>query len=117
MTDPEFCNRSATLAAETVRDKFPHLNLGAADYSAFGPGIILFFGNDGMGTNEVSPIVPRLREYLTIEEVGIRELGFGTTADRRTWAMLVESRRDAEYCRRLIWKAYREVRAAKEALG
>jgi hypothetical protein len=117
MTDHEFCNRSATLAAEIVREEFPDLERGAADYSAFGPGIILFFGNDGRGTDEISSIVPRLREFLAIEEVGLRELGFGTTADRRTWAMLVEGRRDADYCRRLIGKAHREVRAAKDALG
>ena len=86
MNDREFCDRAATLAAETVRNKFPHLELGAADYSAFGPGIILFFGNDGTGTDEVSPTVPRLREFFMIEEVGIRELGFGTTADGCTWA-------------------------------
>ena len=115
MNDREFCDRSAGLAAQAVRDKFAHLRRGAADYAAFGPGTILFFGNDGTATHEVNPVVAKLREYLAIEEVGIRELGFGITPDRRTWAMLVQSRRDAEYCRRLIGKADREIRVGKSA--
>jgi hypothetical protein len=110
MNDREFCDRSASLAAGVVRDKFSHLRHGAADYSAFGPGVVLFFGRVAATTDEGFPIVAKLREYLAIEEVRIRELGFGTAPDRRTWAMLAQSRRDVEYCRRLIAKADREAR-------
>jgi hypothetical protein len=110
MNDREFCDRSAGLAADVVRDKFTHLGHGAAGYPAFGPGVVLFFGHVAAGADEVLRVVAKLREYLAIEEVGIRELGFGTTPDRRTWAMLVQSRRDVEYCRRLIAKAGREAR-------
>ena len=110
MNDREFCDRSAGLAAEAIRDKYPHLGHGAVGYPAFGPGVVLFFGNVDAATAEGLPIVARLREFLAIEEVGIRELGFEITPDRRTWAMLVLSRRDVEYCRRLIAKADREAR-------
>jgi hypothetical protein len=109
MNDRDFCNRSARLAADTVRDKFAHLAHGAVEYAAFGPGIVLFFGNTDRRTGGRPPVVAKLREFLAIEEVGIRELGFGITPDRRTWAMLTESRRDVSYCRRLVAKADREV--------
>ena len=45
-----------------------------------------------------------------IQEMGIRELGFGTSADGTSWTMVVQSRRDAAYCARLGVKAYREAR-------
>jgi hypothetical protein len=116
MIDRDFCDRTAILAAEVARDRFAHLACGATDYSAFGAGVILFFGNDGRQEPQARhPVVAKLREFLAIEEVGIRELGFGTSADRRSWALLVESRRDAEYCRRLIWKAFRESKPPKES--
>jgi len=108
MNDREFCDRSAGIAAGVVRDRFPHLAHGAVDYPAFGPGVILFFGRVAGPSYAAGPVVSKLREYLAIEEVGILELGFGTTPDRRTWAMLAQSLRDAEYCRRLIVKAGRE---------
>jgi hypothetical protein len=108
MNDRDFCDRSAALAAAVVRDRFPHLAHGAVDYPAFAPGVVLFFGRVAAPTGEVPPVVAKLREYLAIEEVGIRELGFGTTPDRRTWAMLAQSRRDVEYGRRLVVKADRE---------
>jgi hypothetical protein len=113
MNDREFCDRSASLAAEVARDKFSHLRFGAVDYAAFGPGVILLFINLARGAGGVNPVAAKLREYLAIEEVGIRELGFGMTPDRRTWAMLVQSRRDVEYCRRLIAKADREAGAGR----
>ncbi len=110
MNDRDFCNRTAALAAEAIRDKFAYLHRGANDYSAFGPGIVLFFGNeDATAPEGKHPVVAQLRAYLAIEEVGIHELGFGTTKDQRTWALLAESRRDLEYCCRLIWKAFRAV--------
>jgi hypothetical protein len=115
MNDREFCDRSAGLAAEAIRDKYSHLGYGAVGYAAFGPAVVLFFGNVASATDEWHPIIAKLREFLAIEEVGIREWGFGTTPDRRTWAMLVQSRRDVEYCRRLIAKADRESRAGKSA--
>jgi hypothetical protein len=115
MNDREFCDRSARLAAEAIRDRFSHLGHGAVGYPAFGPEIVLFFGNDASATDAVLPIVAKLREFLAIEEVGIHELGFGITADRRTWAMLAQSRRDVDYCRRLIAKADRESRAGRSA--
>jgi len=111
MNDHEFCDRSAGLAAEAIRDKYAHLRHGAVGYPAFSPGVVLFFGNVASAVDEWLPIVAKLREFLAIEEVGIREWGFGTTPDRRTWAMLAHSRRDVEYCRRLIAKADREARA------
>jgi hypothetical protein len=110
VNDRDFCNRTAALAAEAIRDKFAYLHRGANDYSAFGPGIVLFFGNEDATAPEGNhPVVAQLRAYLAIEEVGIHELGFGTTKDQRTWALLAESRRDLEYCCRLIWKAFRAV--------
>ena len=115
MNDREFCDRSAGLAADVVRDKFSQLGHGAAGYSAFGPGVVLFFGHVAAGTDDGFPVVAKLREFLAIEEVGIRELGFGTAPDRRTWAMLAQSLRDVEYCRRLIAKAHREARAGHSA--
>src|SRR5262249_43501035 len=72
MNDREFCDRSAGLAAEAVRDKYSHLGHGAVGYPAFGPGVVLFFGNVASATEAVLPIVAKLREYLAIEEVGIR---------------------------------------------
>jgi hypothetical protein len=113
MNDREFCDRSAGLAADVVRARFSHLGEGAADYPAFGPGVVLFFGQVPAGTGEVLPVVAKLRGFLAIEEVGIRELGYGTSPDRRTWAMLAQSRRDVEYCRRLIVKANREAAAGR----
>jgi hypothetical protein len=113
MNDREFCDRSAGLAAEAIRDKYSHLGHRAVGYPAFGPGVVLFFGNVASAADEGLPVIAKLREFLAIEEVGIHELGFGTTPDRRTWAMLVQSRRDVEYCRRLIAKADRESRAGK----
>jgi hypothetical protein len=115
MTDREFCDRSAGLAADVVRARFSHLGEGAADYPAFGPGVILFFGRIPDGTGADPPVVVKLREFLAIEEVGIRELGFGMAPDRRTWAMLAQSRRDVEYGRRLIAKAQREALARDSA--
>jgi hypothetical protein len=114
VNDRDFCNRAAALAAEAIRDKFSYLHRGANDYSAFGPGIVLFFGNEDTPAPDGNhPVVAQLREYLAIEEVGIHELGFGTTRDQRSWALLAESRRDIEYCRRLIWKAFRAVETAR----
>jgi hypothetical protein len=110
MNDRDFCNRSAALAAEVVRERFAHLRHGAVAYKAFGPGVVLLFGTMGGGADEVLWIVTKLREFLAIEEVGIRELGCGMTPDQRTWAMLVQSRRDVPYCQRLIAKADREAR-------
>lgn len=110
MNDREFCDRSASLAAEVVRARFSHLKRGAVDYSAFGAGVVLFFGQVAPGTAGVPPVVAKLRDFLAIEEVGIRELGYGTTPDRRSWAMLAQSGRDLEYCRRLVAKADRESR-------
>ena len=107
VNDHDFCNRAATLAAEAIQEKFAQLPRGANDYTAFGPGVVLFFGNNepinGFGDH---PTVAKLREYLAIEEVGIQELGFGRTRDHRSWALLAESRRDVDYCRRLVWKAF-----------
>jgi hypothetical protein len=111
MNDREFCDRSAGLAAEVVRTRFPHLALGAVAYPAFGPAVVLFFGRVASGTDAVPPVAAKLREFLAIEEVGIRELGFGMTPDRRSWAMLAQSGRDVEYGRRLIVKAAREAEA------
>ena len=108
MNDREFCDRSAGLAADVVRTQFSHLALGAVAYPAFGPAVVLFFGQVASGTEEEPRVVAKLREFLAIEEVGIRELGFGMTPDRRTWAMLAQSGRDLEYGRRLIAKAARE---------
>ncbi len=115
MNDREFCDRSARLAADVVREKFSHLAHGAVAYTAFGPRVILFFGNVPWETDGMLPIVAKLRDYLAIEEVGIRELGSGIAPDRRTWAMLVESRRSVAYCRRLIAKADREAEAGRSA--
>jgi hypothetical protein len=115
MNDREFCDRSAGLAAEAVRDKYSHLSHGAVGYPAFSPGVVLFFGNVTSAADGRLPIVAKLREFLAIEEVGIREWGFGTTPDRRTWAMLAHSRRDVEDCRRLIAKAEREARVGRSA--
>jgi hypothetical protein len=114
MNDRDFCDRSAGLAAEAIRDKYSHLGHGAIGYPAFSPGVVLFFGNVTSADDRL-PIVAKLREFLAIEEVGIREWGFGTTPDRRTWVMLAHSRRDIEYCRRLIAKADRESRAGRSA--
>ena len=109
VNDRDFCDRAAELAAETIRNKFAHLPRGAADYSAFGLGVVLFFGNDGSAAVQAShPVVQKLREYFAIEEVRIKELGFGTTADHRSWRILAESSRDVDYCRRLVWKAFKE---------
>ena len=58
-------------------------------------------------------MLAKLREYFAIEEVGIRELGLGLTTNLRSWVLLAESSRDAEYCRRLIGKAYRESLASE----
>ena len=69
---------------------------------------ILFFGNDGSSSESGHHVVAKLREYFLIEELGIRELGFGTNADHSSWALLAESRRGPDYCRRLVGKAYRE---------
>jgi hypothetical protein len=114
VNDRDFCNRAAALAAEAIREKFSHLHRGANDYSAFGPGIVLFFGNDDPTDAEGNhPVVAKLREYLAIEEVGIHELGYGTTKDHRSWALLAESRRDVDYCRRLVWKAFGAVDEAE----
>ena len=116
MNDRNFCNRAAVLAAEAIREKFSHLHRGANDYSAFGPGIVLFFGNEDAASIEGDlPVVAQLREYLAIEEVGIHELGFGATKDHRSWALLAESRRDIEYCRRLVWKAFQAVESARSS--
>jgi hypothetical protein len=115
MNDREFCDRSAGLAAAVVRDKFSHLEHGAADYAAFGPGVVLFFGHVAAASEEGLAVVAKLREYLAIEEVGIRELGFATAPDRRTWAMLAQSRREVEYCRRLIAKANLAAQAGRSA--
>lgn len=108
MNDRDFCDRSAALAAAVVRDRFPHLSYGAVEYPDFASGVVLFFGRVAAPTDAVFPVVAKLREYLAIEEVRIRELGFGATPDRRIWAMLAQSVRDVEYCRRLIVKAGRE---------
>lgn len=109
MLDRDFCDRTAVLAAEVARERFAHLPRGASSYPAFGEGVVLFFGNDeSPDVNARPPVVTKLREFFAIEEVGIRELGFGTTSDRRSWALLAVSRRDIDYCRRLIGKAFRE---------
>jgi hypothetical protein len=113
MKDREFCDRSAALAADVVRAEFAHLEFGAVGYPAFGAGVVLFFGQVAAQTDEAPPVVARLREFLAIEEVGIRELGFGMTPDARTWAMLAQSGRDVEYGRRLIAKAAREAGRAR----
>jgi hypothetical protein len=115
MNDVEFCDWSANLAAAAVREKYPHLRHGAVDSSMLGDRVVLFFGNPARPTDGVPPIVAKLREFLDIDEVGIGELGFGSTPDRRTWAMLAHSRRDVEYCRRLIAKADREAETASSA--
>jgi hypothetical protein len=111
MTDRQYCDHAAALAAETVRRQFAHLAFGAVAYPGFGAGVLLIFGNDRRAAADdrhPPPAVARLRAFLAIDEVGIRELGFGATADRSSWAMLVESRRDVAYGRRLVRKAYRE---------
>jgi hypothetical protein len=115
MNDREFCDRSARLAADTVQDKFAHLAHGAVASATFGPGVVLFFGNTRPAVGALPPIVAKLREYLAIEEVRIRELGFGITPDRRTWAMLAESGRDITYCRRLVAKADREAESRRSS--
>ena len=115
MNDREFCDWSARLAAAAVREKYPHLGHGAVDSAPLGDGVVLFFGSAARPADGVPPIVAKLREFLDIEEVGIRELGFGSTPDRRTWAMLAYSRRDVEYSRRLIAKADREAGAGNSA--
>jgi hypothetical protein len=115
MNDREFCDNSARIAAEAIRDRYSYQPYGAADYPAFGPRVVLFFGNVAAAADGVPPIVAKLRDFLAIEEVGIRELGFGTTTDRRTWAMLAHSRRDADYCRRLVAKAERDAPAGEPA--
>lgn len=115
MTDEEFCDWSSSMAAAAVREQFSHLRHGAVDSSMFGDGVVLFFGNPARPINGVPPTVAKLREFLDIEEVGIWELGFGSTPDRRTWAMLAYSQRNVEYCRRLIAKADREAEAGGPA--
>ncbi len=115
MNDREYCDHSARIAAEAIQDRYSYRPYGAADYPAFGPRVVLFFGNVVAAPEGVPPIVAKLREFLAIEEVGICELGFGTTPDRRTWAMLVQSRRDTDYCRRLVAKADREAPQGESA--
>lgn len=105
MNDRQYCDYAAGLAAQTVGHRFPHLSHGAVAYPGLGPGVVLFFGQSGPAAGGgPDPVVARLRSFLAIEEVGIVELGIGT-AGGGAWALLAESRRDVEYCRRLVRKA------------
>jgi hypothetical protein len=95
MNDRKFCDWSARLAA-AVREKYAHLGHGAVDSAPLVDGVVLFFGNPAPPADGVAAIVAKLREFLDIDEVGIRELGFGSKPDRRTCAMLAYSQRDVE---------------------
>jgi hypothetical protein len=69
------------------------------------PGVSVVFGNDGYDLHErARSSVDHLRGLLGDE--GIEELGFGTSGDGATWAMLVRHS-DFRWLTNLVWTAWK----------
>jgi hypothetical protein len=93
-------------AARYAQERLMHRHRGALPGAR--RGVATIFGNDG------SPDSPKVRAELErvrtkLGELGIKILGFGTSPDGQSWAMVVRGRRPGTAAlERLVWTAWEE---------
>lgn len=81
-------NADARDNANRIQRDMPGSGRGAFQTDA--PGVCVAYGNDDCaGDHHARLEVTLLRQYL--DDGRIRELGFGTSDDGRTWCMMVQS--------------------------